>query len=348
MTTSTAPCAAGPDSKQAVPPTRRSRTRVTRPGGVALLVECLTDNRNRATSEVRVALTRNGRIDGRRGIGVVSVQPQRRRDRAEERDARRGRCAGGRAGRRAPRRSTISASPTRWSARRRIWCRCGRALVDAGIDYESAETPFLAVGRDSRSMRRPQRKSSSSSMCWKSLTRSRTSTRLLRDRSWRLHRDYGLRRLTVGASHDWRRVPAPTSSDSFQHIDELRLLCGLSSSGISTTAERRLGRTRSRCRRRPAPSHRHQIRRLADHLVGLARSLTPRRRPSSTATSTSSSPSVSLFGTITTPLRLNRLRHDPASAIDPPLRVNATRTSDVARFPVIGQALNSSATPPGA
>ncbi|GAA4948398.1 YebC/PmpR family DNA-binding transcriptional regulator [Streptomonospora halophila] len=30
------------------------------PGGVALLVECLTDNRNRATSEVRVAVTRNG------------------------------------------------------------------------------------------------------------------------------------------------------------------------------------------------------------------------------------------------------------------------------------------------
>jgi YebC/PmpR family DNA-binding regulatory protein len=30
------------------------------PGGVALLVECLTDNRNRAASEVRTAITRNG------------------------------------------------------------------------------------------------------------------------------------------------------------------------------------------------------------------------------------------------------------------------------------------------
>jgi YebC/PmpR family DNA-binding regulatory protein len=30
------------------------------PGGVALLVECLTDNRNRAASDVRVAVTRNG------------------------------------------------------------------------------------------------------------------------------------------------------------------------------------------------------------------------------------------------------------------------------------------------
>ena len=30
------------------------------PGGVALFIECLTDNRNRAASEVRTALTRNG------------------------------------------------------------------------------------------------------------------------------------------------------------------------------------------------------------------------------------------------------------------------------------------------
>ena len=30
------------------------------PNGVAVLVECLTDNRNRAAGEVRVAMTRNG------------------------------------------------------------------------------------------------------------------------------------------------------------------------------------------------------------------------------------------------------------------------------------------------
>ena len=30
------------------------------PGGVAILIECLSDNRNRAASEVRVAVTRNG------------------------------------------------------------------------------------------------------------------------------------------------------------------------------------------------------------------------------------------------------------------------------------------------
>ena len=30
------------------------------PSGVAMMIECLTDNRNRAASEVRVAVTRNG------------------------------------------------------------------------------------------------------------------------------------------------------------------------------------------------------------------------------------------------------------------------------------------------
>ena len=30
------------------------------PNGVAVLIECLTDNRNRAAGEVRVAMTRNG------------------------------------------------------------------------------------------------------------------------------------------------------------------------------------------------------------------------------------------------------------------------------------------------
>ena len=51
------------------------------PAGVAILIECLTDNRNRAISEVRVAVTRNGatmadggsvqRIFARKGVVVV-------------------------------------------------------------------------------------------------------------------------------------------------------------------------------------------------------------------------------------------------------------------------------------
>lgn len=52
------------------------------PGGVAVLVECLTDNRNRAASDVRVAFTRNGGqmadpgsvayVFSRKGVIVVS------------------------------------------------------------------------------------------------------------------------------------------------------------------------------------------------------------------------------------------------------------------------------------
>ena len=53
------------------------------PGGVAILVECLTDNRNRAAAEVRTAITRNGGTPADPGSvsylfsrkGVVRVAP---------------------------------------------------------------------------------------------------------------------------------------------------------------------------------------------------------------------------------------------------------------------------------
>ena len=54
------------------------------PGGVALLIECLTDNRNRSASDVKVAITRNGgtvadvgsvsRIYDRKGVVVVAAK----------------------------------------------------------------------------------------------------------------------------------------------------------------------------------------------------------------------------------------------------------------------------------
>jgi YebC/PmpR family DNA-binding regulatory protein len=46
------------------------------PGGVALLIECLTDNRNRAATEVRTSLTRNG--GSLADAGSVSYLFQRR------------------------------------------------------------------------------------------------------------------------------------------------------------------------------------------------------------------------------------------------------------------------------
>ncbi len=55
------------------------------PGGVAVLVECLTDNRNRAAAEVRTAITRNGGtpadpgsvsyLFARKGVVLVATTP---------------------------------------------------------------------------------------------------------------------------------------------------------------------------------------------------------------------------------------------------------------------------------
>ena len=53
------------------------------PNGVAVLIECLTDNRNRAAAEVRTALTRNGGTLADPGSVVVPVHPQGRRRRAQ-------------------------------------------------------------------------------------------------------------------------------------------------------------------------------------------------------------------------------------------------------------------------
>ena len=58
--TSTGPSAAAPGRKAAAPPTQAITYEGYGPGGVAVLVECLTDNRNRAAADVRTALTRNG------------------------------------------------------------------------------------------------------------------------------------------------------------------------------------------------------------------------------------------------------------------------------------------------
>ena len=54
------------------------------PAGIAMLIECLTDNRNRSASEVRVAVTRNGgtmadagstaRVFSRKGVVTVTKQ----------------------------------------------------------------------------------------------------------------------------------------------------------------------------------------------------------------------------------------------------------------------------------
>ncbi|HUD36800.1 MAG TPA: YebC/PmpR family DNA-binding transcriptional regulator [Streptosporangiaceae bacterium] len=112
------------------------------PGGVALLVECLTDNRNRAASEVRVALTRNGGsmadagsvsyLFSRKGVVIVPKSGK-----LEEDDVLMAVLDAG-----AQEVNDIGESYEVVSEATDL-VPVRKALVDAGIDYESAETPFL-------------------------------------------------------------------------------------------------------------------------------------------------------------------------------------------------------------
>ena len=118
------------------------------PNGVALLVECLTDNRNRAASEVRTAMTRNGGtmadpgsvayLFTRKGVVVVA----RSRTGRSARTTCSARCSTP-----APRRSTTWATPSRSSARRPTWSRCAPRCRTPGIDYDSAEARFVPATR---------------------------------------------------------------------------------------------------------------------------------------------------------------------------------------------------------
>ena len=99
------------------------------PAGIALLIECLTDNRNRSASDVRVAVDPQRRHHGRRRLHRADVQPQRGRDVPKEQDGAkpspRTTCW------RPPwtptrRRSTISATASRSSATRPTWSGSAR------------------------------------------------------------------------------------------------------------------------------------------------------------------------------------------------------------------------------
>jgi YebC/PmpR family DNA-binding regulatory protein len=112
------------------------------PGGVAVLVECLTDNRNRAAADVRTALTRNGGsmadpgsvsyLFARKGVVIVGKAPGVNEDDvltavldagAEEVDD-------------LGESFEVVSEATDLVAVR-------SALQQAGIDYESAEAAFL-------------------------------------------------------------------------------------------------------------------------------------------------------------------------------------------------------------
>ena len=113
------------------------------PNGVAVLIECLTDNRNRAAAEVRTAMTRNGGsmadpgsvsyLFNRKGVVIVPKADGVGRGRRARRRAGRRRRGGQRP---RTRRSRSSPRPPTWS-------RCGPRCQSAGIDYDSAEASFL-------------------------------------------------------------------------------------------------------------------------------------------------------------------------------------------------------------
>jgi YebC/PmpR family DNA-binding regulatory protein len=112
------------------------------PGGVALLVECLTDNRNRAASEVRVALTRNGGsmadagsvsyLFSRKGVVIVPKTAGMGED-----DVLMAVLDAG-----AEEVNDIGEAYEVVSAPGDL-VPVRTALQQSGIDYESAETPFL-------------------------------------------------------------------------------------------------------------------------------------------------------------------------------------------------------------
>jgi YebC/PmpR family DNA-binding regulatory protein len=116
------------------------------PGGVALLIECLTDNRNRAAGEVRTAMTRNGGSMADAGSvaymfarkGVVIVPKDQEGGTATDEDTVLGAVldAGAEEVNDLGESFEVISEPTDLVEVR-------TALQGAGLDYESAEASFV-------------------------------------------------------------------------------------------------------------------------------------------------------------------------------------------------------------
>jgi YebC/PmpR family DNA-binding regulatory protein len=115
------------------------------PGGVALLVECLTDNRNRAAMEVRTAMTRNGGsladpgsvsyLFNRKGV-VIVPQSQEAKQVSEDDVLEATLDAGAEDVNDLGDAFEVLSEATDLVAVR-------SALQDAGLDYDSAEAQFV-------------------------------------------------------------------------------------------------------------------------------------------------------------------------------------------------------------
>ena len=116
------------------------------PAGVAILIECLTDNKNRSASDVRVAVTRNGgtmadvgsvqRLFSRKGVVVV---PKSQDGKTVDEDAML--------------EATLDAGAEEVSDEGESWevisdpndtVEVRKAVQAAGLDYDSAEVQFVA------------------------------------------------------------------------------------------------------------------------------------------------------------------------------------------------------------
>ncbi|MCA0335869.1 MAG: YebC/PmpR family DNA-binding transcriptional regulator [Actinobacteria bacterium] len=111
------------------------------PGGVALLIECLTDNRNRAAAEVRTALSRNGGnladpgsvayVFDRKGVVIVP-----KGDRSEDDILEVVLEAGA---------EEVNDNGDTWEivSEATDFVAVRKAVQDAGIDYDSAEASWV-------------------------------------------------------------------------------------------------------------------------------------------------------------------------------------------------------------
>jgi YebC/PmpR family DNA-binding regulatory protein len=116
------------------------------PGGVAVLIECLTDNRNRAAAEVRTALTRNGGqladpgsvayVFNRKGVVLVPKAQEGRPDATEDSLLEVVLEAGA---------EDVNDNGDTWEivSEATDVVAVRTALQDAGIDYDSAEASWV-------------------------------------------------------------------------------------------------------------------------------------------------------------------------------------------------------------
>jgi YebC/PmpR family DNA-binding regulatory protein len=115
------------------------------PNGVAVLIECLTDNRNRAAAEVRTALTRNGGqladpgsvsyVFTRKGVVIVPKE-QAHGDATEDSILEVVLDAGA---------EEVNDNGDTWEivSEASDFVAVRQAIEDAGIDYDSAEASFV-------------------------------------------------------------------------------------------------------------------------------------------------------------------------------------------------------------